>query len=81
MPQGDKSSFIDKQKPQSDHIETGCEKKRFSATASEGKALAGASKQTAGDKRRGSGRSKKEWLVVGFSLEPAVFALRLGNAN
>ena len=30
MPQGDKSSYTDKQKRQAEHIEAGCEKKGFS---------------------------------------------------
>jgi hypothetical protein len=40
MPQGGKLNYKDKQKPQSDHIETGCEKKEFSVKTARGRALA-----------------------------------------
>lgn len=59
MPQGDKSSYTDKQKRMAAHIETGYEKRGVSAKESEKRAWATVNKTTGGGKKSGSGRKKK----------------------
>ena len=59
MPQGDKSSYTDKQKHQADHIEGGYEKKGLSAKNAEARAWATVNKLSGGGKRNGSGRKQK----------------------
>jgi hypothetical protein len=54
MPQGDKSSYTDKQKRQAEHIEAGYEKKGASTKTAEARAW-GHRQQTFG-KKSGSGR-------------------------
>jgi hypothetical protein len=81
MPQGDKLGYTDKQKPQPDLIETGCEKKGFSAKTARRGSLAGESEHTTRHNCIASPGNKKEWLVVRFSCQPAIFALRFGNAH
>jgi plasmid stabilization system protein ParE len=58
MPQGDKSSYTDKQKRQAEHIEKGYEKKGVSQDEAEKRAWATVNKQDGGGKKSGSGRGK-----------------------
>ena len=58
MPQGDKSSYTDKQKRQAEHIEKGYEKKGVSQDEAEKRAWATLNKQDGGGKKSGSGRGK-----------------------
>jgi hypothetical protein len=59
MPQGDKSSYTDKQKRQAVHIEAGYEKRGLSTKTAEARAWATVNKLTGGGKKSGSGRNKK----------------------
>ena len=59
MPQGDKSSYTDKQKRQAAHIEQGYEKQGVSTKRAEAHAWATVNKLTGGGKLSGSGRKKK----------------------
>lgn len=59
MPQGDKSSYTDKQKRQAGHIEAGYEKKGFSTETAESLAWATVNKLSGGGKKSGSGRKKR----------------------
>jgi plasmid stabilization system protein ParE len=56
MPQGDKSSYTDKQKRQAAHIEAGYEKKGLVAKTAAARAWATVNKRTGGGKKSGSGR-------------------------
>jgi plasmid stabilization system protein ParE len=56
MPQGDKSSYTDKQKRQAAHIEAGYEKKGVSVKNAEARAWATVNKLSGGGKKSGSGR-------------------------
>jgi hypothetical protein len=58
MPQGDKSSYTDKQKRQAEHIEGGYDKKGLSTKTAEARALATVNKLTGGGKKSGSGRKQ-----------------------
>jgi len=58
MPQGDKSSYTDKQKRQAEHIEAGYEKKGLSTKNAEARAWATVNKLSGGGKLSGSGRKK-----------------------
>lgn len=58
MPQGDKSSYTDKQKRQAEHIEAAYEKKGASTTTAEARAWATVNKLSGGGKKSGSGRNK-----------------------
>ena len=58
MPQGDKSSYTDKQKRQAEHIEAGYAKKGLSMKTAEARAWATVNKLTGGGKKSGSGRKK-----------------------
>ena len=58
MPQGDKSSYTDKQKRQAEHIEAGYENKGLSLKTAEARAWATVNKLTGGGKKSGSGRKK-----------------------
>ena len=58
MPQGDKSSYTDKQKRQARNIEAGYEKNGLSTKTSEARAWATVNKITGGGKKSGSGRKK-----------------------
>jgi plasmid stabilization system protein ParE len=60
MPQGDKSSYTDKQKRQAEHIEEGYEKRGVSKTEAESRAWATVNKESGGGKKSGSGRGKTE---------------------
>ena len=56
MPQGDKSSYTDKQKRQAEHIEKSEEKRGKSEDTAERIAWAPVNKQDGGGKKSGSGR-------------------------
>ena len=56
MPQGDKSSYTDKQKRQAEHIEASYEKKGLGVKTSVARAWATVNKQDGGGKKSGSGR-------------------------
>lgn len=56
MPRGDKSSYTDKQKRQTAHIEKGYEKKGVSREEAERRAWATENKISGGGKKAGSGR-------------------------
>jgi len=58
MPQGDKSTYTNKQKRQAQHIEEGYEKKGVSSKTAEKRAWATVNKQTGGGKKSGSGRAR-----------------------
>ena len=58
MPQGDKSSYSNKQKRQAEHIEEGYERRGTSKKEAERRAWATVNKMTGGGKRSGSGRGK-----------------------
>ena len=58
MPQGDKSSYTDKQKRQASHIEAGYEKKGLSTNTAEARAWATVNKLTGGGEKSGSGRKE-----------------------
>ena len=59
MPQGDKSSYTDKQKRQAAHIEVGYQKNGLSTKTAEVRAWATVNKLTGGGKKSGSGRKNK----------------------
>jgi hypothetical protein len=59
MPQGDKSTYTDKQKRQAAHIEVGYEKKGLSTQTAEARAWATVNKLSGGGKKSGSGRKSK----------------------
>ena len=56
MPQGDKSSYTDKQKRQAAHIEASYEKGGLSTKTAEARAWATVNKLSGGGKKSGSGR-------------------------
>ena len=58
MPQGDKSSYTDKQKRQAERIEAGYEKNGLSTKTAEARAWATVNKLDGGGKKSGSGRKK-----------------------
>ena len=58
MPQGDKSSYTDKQKRQAADIEAGYEKKGLTTKTAEARAWATVNKLTGGGKKSGSDRKK-----------------------
>jgi hypothetical protein len=60
MPQGDKSSYTDKQKREAKHIEDSYESRGVSTKESERRAWATVNKMTHGGKKSGSGRGKTE---------------------
>jgi hypothetical protein len=60
MPQGDKSSYTDKQKRQAEHIEAGYEKRGFITETAEARAWATVNKLSGGGKKSGSGRKKSQ---------------------
>ena len=60
MPQGDKSSYTDKQKRQAAHIESGYEKSGVSNKNAEARAWATVNKLSGGGKKSGSGRKSHE---------------------
>src|SRR6201997_4635477 len=60
MPQGDKSSYTDKQKRKAEHIEEGNERRGPSHKEAERRAWATVNKESGGGKKSGSGRGKAE---------------------
>jgi plasmid stabilization system protein ParE len=60
MPQGDKSSYTDKQKRKAEHIEEGYEKRGVSEKEAERRAWATVNKESGGGNKSGSGRGKPE---------------------
>ena len=60
MPQGDKSSYTDKQKRKAEHIEEGYEKRGVGKKEAESRAWATVNKESGGGKKSGSGRGKTE---------------------
>jgi plasmid stabilization system protein ParE len=60
MPRGDKSSYTNKQKRQSEHIEQGYEQRGVSQKEAERRAWATVNKETHGGKKSGSGRGRAE---------------------
>jgi plasmid stabilization system protein ParE len=60
MPQGDKSSYTDKQKRKAEHIEEGYEKRGVSDNEAERRAWATVNKESGGGKKSGSGRGHAE---------------------
>ena len=60
MPQGDKSSYTDKQRRRADHIAEGYRKQGTSRKEAERRAWATVNKESGGGKKSGSGRGKPE---------------------
>lgn len=60
MPQGDKSSYTDKQKRKAEHIEEGYEDRGVDKKEAERRAWATVNKESGGGKKSGSGRGKAE---------------------
>ena len=60
MPQGDKSSYTDKQKRRAAHIEQSYEDRGTPEKEAQGRAWATVNKETGGGKKSGSGRGKPE---------------------
>jgi len=58
MPQGDKSSYTDKQKRQAAHIEQGYENSGVGTKTAEARAWATVNKLTGGGRKSGSGRKE-----------------------
>lgn len=58
MPQGDKSSYTDKQKRQAAHIEKGYEARGTPSAEAERRAWATVNKESGGGKKSGSGRGQ-----------------------
>jgi len=58
MPQGDKSSYTDKQRREADHIEKSYEDRGASHKEAEARAWATVNKEDGGGKKSGSGRHK-----------------------
>jgi hypothetical protein len=59
VPQGEKSSYTDKQKRQAAHIEAGYEKTGIGLKTAEARAWATVNKLTGGGKKSGSGRKNQ----------------------
>jgi plasmid stabilization system protein ParE len=60
MPQGDKSSYTDKQKRKAEHIEKGYEDRGVSEREAERRAWATVNKESGGGNKSGSGRGKPD---------------------
>lgn len=63
MPQGDKSSYTDKQKRKAAHIEQGYEERGLSEKEAERRAWATVNKEDGGGNKSGSGRGVKDTKV------------------
>jgi plasmid stabilization system protein ParE len=63
MPQGDKSSYTDKQKRKARHIEEGYEARGVSEDEAERRAWATVNKESGGGNKSGSGRGKPDTHV------------------
>jgi len=59
MPQGDKSSYTDKQKRQAAHIEAGYEHRGVSAKTAKKRAWATVNKLTGGGRKNGAAKKKR----------------------
>lgn len=59
MPQGDKSSYTNKQKRQAGHIEKGYERNGVSRKTAESRAWATVNKLSGGGKKAGSGKKRR----------------------
>jgi len=59
MPQGDKSSYTNKQKRQAEHIEESYEKRGVGTRTAEARAWATVNKLTGGGRKRSPGRPPK----------------------
>src|ERR1039458_10244708 len=70
MPQGDKSSYTNKQKRQAAHIEAGYKKKGLSTKTAEARAWATVNKLTGGGKK--SGPSRKKYPGGGTGRRPSL---------
>ncbi|CAM8644697.1 MULTISPECIES: plasmid stabilization protein [Sphingobium] len=64
MPQGDKSSYTDKQKRKAQHIEEGYEDRGVSKDEAERRAWATVNKESGGGNKSGSGRGKPDTHVA-----------------
>ena len=62
MPQGDKSSYTDKQKRQAAHIEASYEQSGTSVKTAEARAWATVNKLSGGGKKSGSGRKNPKGI-------------------
>jgi plasmid stabilization system protein ParE len=60
MPQGDKSSYTDKQKRKAEHIEEGYEKRGTPKKEAAARAWATVNKESGGGNKSGSGRGKPD---------------------
>ena len=60
MPQGDKSSYTDKQKRKAEHIEEGYEDRDVSHKEAQRRAWATVNKESGGGNKSGSGRGKAD---------------------
>jgi plasmid stabilization system protein ParE len=60
MPQGDKSSYTEKQKRKAEHIEEGYEDRGVGKKEAERRAWATVNKESGGGNKSGSGRGKQE---------------------
>lgn len=60
IPQGDKSSYTDKQKRKAEHIEKGYEDRGVSEKEAERRAWATVNKESGGGNKSGSGRGKPD---------------------
>jgi len=60
MPQGDKSSYTDKQKRKAEHIEESYEERGVSSDEAERRAWATVNKESGGGNKSGSGRGQKD---------------------
>jgi plasmid stabilization system protein ParE len=60
MPQGDKSSYTDKQKRKAEHIEEGYEDRGVAKAEAERRAWATVNKESGGGNQSGSGRGQPE---------------------
>jgi plasmid stabilization system protein ParE len=60
MPQGDKSSYTDKQKRKAEHIEEGYEDRGVGHKEAQRRAWATVNKESGGGKKSGSGQGQKE---------------------
>ena len=63
MPQGDKSSYTNRQKRKAEHIEEGYERRGVSRGEAARRAWATVNKEEGGGKKSGSGRGKKSTKV------------------
>ena len=63
MPQGDKSSYTDKQKRQAAHIEAGYEKKGVSMKNAEARAWATVNKLAGGGKKTAPGKIRINFIL------------------